>query len=209
VTANGIDVSNNNGKLSLTTGMAGLEFVIAKCTEGTTYVDTAYNWYQTQTVKLGIHFGAYHFFHAENNDAAHEADWFIRHAALKPGMSVWIDYETYGLSGETDLAQLALFGATVKNISPVTNLGLYANLTGFKRLGNQGVQDVFNDFWLASPTGVAETPDTPLAEYSLSWLLHQYEVFNGVDRDYSRIGGAALTELWAKLWEEHRLPDHG
>ncbi len=196
MTANGIDVSSYQGKMSLTDNLTGLDFVIAKCTEGSSIADGTYDYYQTQATSLKLHFGAYHFFHAENYDADHEADWFIRHAALKPGMSVWVDYETYGISPEADLAQLALFALTVQAISPVTRIGLYANLTGFKRLGNQGVQNVFDFFWLASPTGATETPDTPLAEYDLSWLLHQYEVFNGVDRDYSRIDAAAMTKLW-------------
>jgi len=198
MTSNGIDVSNNNGKLNLVTGMAGLDFVIAKCTEGSDYVDLTYNWYQTQALQIeGLHFGAYHFFHAENCDAVAEAQWFVRHAALKSGMSVWLDYETYGLRPEIDLAQIALFTATVKAITPVKRVGLYANLTGYARLGRQGLQDVCDPFWLAYPTGLTETPDTPLGQYGLSWTNHQYEVFNGIDRDYSRVTASQLTKQFS------------
>ncbi len=199
MTANGIDVSSFQGKLDLTVNLDGLQFVIAKCTEGSNYVDLTYNHYQTQALSMGLHFGAYHFFHAERNDGLAEADWFVRHANLRSGMSVWLDYETYGPVPEVDLAQVALFAQTVYATTPVRQVGLYANLTGYQRLG-QGLADVTTCLWLAQPTGVAETPDRPLAAYDLSWTLHQYETFAGIDRDYSRIDAEALTAFftWPK-----------
>jgi lysozyme len=200
VSANGIDVSNNNGKLNLGFDMIGLDFAIAKCTESTSFADSTYNHYQTQARQLGVHFGAYHYLHAENLDGKAEAEWFLRHAALKSGNSVWIDYETYGTNGHLDLAQVAAFALTVKACSPVPRVGLYANLTGYARLGHLGLEDVCEPLWLAYPTGQAETPDYPLAQYGLTWTLHQYEVFAGIDRDYSRVAASELTSLftWPK-----------
>ena len=62
---NGIDVSNNNGRLDLTRGFSGLDFVIAKATEGTAFVDDTLAWYHSQARAAGSLFGAYHFGHPE------------------------------------------------------------------------------------------------------------------------------------------------
>lgn len=193
MTANGVDVSNNNGKLNLGRGFRGLGFVIAKATEGTGFVDTTYQHYRAFARSKGLHFGAYHFLHAEQVNAAAEAEWFLRHADLQSGDSVWLDYEVYGANGQTDASQLGSFAQAVRAMSKVRCIGLYANLTGFSRVGGHNLGPTFDAYWLASYTGQAETPDKPLAKYGLSWTLHQYEVFNGIDRDYSRVPASELT----------------
>lgn len=194
MTASGIDVSNHNGKLNLNVGLQGLQFVIAKCTEGTGFVDPTYTYYQQTTRNMGLHFGAYHFLHAENLSGESEALWFLRHANLQSGMSVWIDYETYGVDGAIDAEVISLFAETVLAHSKVPHVGLYANLTGFDRVGRLGIQEATDVFWLAEYNNQVETPDAPLAPYGLSWTLHQYEVFNGIDRDYSRVDASQLTQ---------------
>jgi GH25 family lysozyme M1 (1,4-beta-N-acetylmuramidase) len=196
MTASGIDVSNHNGKLNLTQGLQGLGFVIAKATEGTNFVDSTYNYYQQNTKALNLHFGAYHFLHAENLSGESEALWFLRHANLSSGMSVWIDYETYGLNGGVDTEVISLFAETVKLYSNVKRVGLYANLTGFSRVGPRGIDQACDFFWLADYNNQVETPTAPLAPYGLAWTLHQYEVFNNIDRDYSRVDAAQLTQLF-------------
>lgn len=192
--ANGIDVSNNNGKISL--DMEGLDFVIAKCTEGSAFVDNTYTWYQTQARQRGLHFGAYHYLHAENLDGKAEGNWFMRHASLRPGESVWIDYESYGANPSVDLGQVALFAQTVKACCPIMRVGLYANLTGYARLARIGLGNVTETLWLADPTGQVETPTRPMP-VGYTWTLHQYETFDGIDRDYSRITAESLTEMFA------------
>lgn len=194
MSANGIDVSNNNGKLDISK-VTGLDFVIAKATEGTNFVDPTYNFYQTKTLAAGKHFGAYHFLHAENLDGQSEALWFLRHANLKSGNSVWIDYETFGKSPAIDIEVVSLFAETVQAESAVKHVGLYSNLNGYSRVGPLGISAACDRFWLAEPTGQTETPDQPLGKYGLTWTLHQYEVLAGIDRDYSRVTAAQLTTL--------------
>lgn len=197
MTANGVDVSNNNGKLDLSKGFRGLQFVIAKATESTDFVDTTYQHYRAFAKSRDLHFGAYHFFHAEKVDAASEAHWFARHADLQSGDSVWLDYEVYGVNGSTDATQLGIFAQALRALTDVRCIGLYANLTGFQRVAGHNLAATFDQFWLASYTGETETPDHPLAKYGLSWTLHQYEVLNGIDRDYSRATAQALTHTFA------------
>ena len=193
MSTNGVDVSNNNGKLDLSKGFRGLGFVIAKATEGTGFVDTTYHHYRAFARSKGLHFGAYHFLHAERTDARNEAEWFLRHADLESGDSVWLDYEVYGASGQADAGQLGSFAQALRAMSKVRCIGLYANLTGFGRVAPHNLGPTFNAFWLASYTGEPETPEHPLGKYDLSWTLHQYEVFNGIDRDYSRVPASELT----------------
>lgn len=197
MTASGIDVSNHNGKLNLSQGLQGLGFVIAKCTEGNNFVDNTFTYYRAAAKALNLHFGAYHFLHAETLSGESEAEWFLRHASLESGDSVWIDYETYGINGSVDTEVISLFAETIKAQSHVKKVGLYANLTGFGRVGPHGINAACDYFWLAEYNFQVETPNAPLAPYGLSWTLHQYEVLNNIDRDYSRIDASALTDLFA------------
>lgn len=198
-TANGIDVSNNNGRLNLTRGFKGMSFLIAKATEGTGFVDTTYQHYRAFAKSHGLHFGAYHFMHAENGNGHNEAQWFLRHADLESGDSVWLDYETYGVNGLADANQLGAFAQTLRAMSRVKRVGLYANLTGFARVAPHNIGPTFDPLWLAYYTGKTETSDHPLARYGLSWTLHQYEVMGGIDRNYSRITANALTRMFTWL----------
>lgn len=193
MTANGIDVSNNNGKLNLS-GISGLDFVIAKCTEGTGFVDLTYTYYQSHTKTLGKHFGAYHFLHAENLNGEEEAMFFLRHAGLVSGNSVWIDYEVYGTNPDVDSEVVQLFAETVKANSRIKHVGLYANLTGMRRVLPNNVTAAVDPLWLAEYNGQLETPDRPLHPYS--WTIHQYEVLSNIDRDYSRLTAAQLTAMF-------------
>ena len=68
----GIDISNWQAGFDITTAQPG--FVIAKATEGTTYVDRYCDGFIQDCLKLDIPFGFYHF--ARFNDAATEAKFF-------------------------------------------------------------------------------------------------------------------------------------
>jgi GH25 family lysozyme M1 (1,4-beta-N-acetylmuramidase) len=182
--SNGIDVSNNNGALDLKT-FGGLDFCIAKVTEGTDFTDNTFGHYRAESQSVGAVFGAYHFLHAEHLDGQTEALWFLHHFTPVSGVGVWIDYETFGASAKADLQVISLFAMTIKAKFPRQKVGLYSDRAGMDRVVPLGVGLAVDAYWLAYPTGAVETPDKPMPG-GTSWNIHQYETFKGVDRDYSR-----------------------
>ena|ERR1700757_2078214 len=192
---NGIDVSNQNGMLDLTKGFSGLDFLIAKVTEGVTFVDATLAHYQQQAALLNIDFGGYHFLHAENEEGESEALFFLRHFEPKSGIGIWIDYETYGTSPNDDVEVVSLFSETIKAHFPQQKVGLYANLTGMDRLVPLGISEAVDAFWFAYPNKQLETPNHPMPP-GAAWDIHQYETFAGVDRDYSRWNAGEMRKFF-------------
>jgi GH25 family lysozyme M1 (1,4-beta-N-acetylmuramidase) len=185
MTANGIDVSNNNGLLNLGS-FPGLDFVIAKVSESTNFADPTFSHYEQAATAAGVEFGAYHFLRAERLSGQSEALWFLKHCTPVSGRGIWIDYESYGISGAVDIEVISLFAMTVKAHFPKQKIGLYANKQGFAKIGHLSPSLAIDAYWLAEYNNEVETPDSPLAQYGLSWSLHQYEVYKNVDRDFSR-----------------------
>lgn len=193
--SNGIDVSNNNGVIDLNVGFSHLDFVIAKVSEGTGFIDNTFTHYRDEAESVNAVFGAYHFLHAENRDGAAEARVFLRHFTPVSGVGVWIDYETFGRDPNADLAAIGDFARTVKAACPGQNIGLYSNLTGFNKVVPLGVGRFVDAYWLALPNGQLETPTGPMPK-GVSWNIHQYETFHGIDRDYSRWTKQQMREFF-------------
>jgi lysozyme len=81
----GIDVSHWQGRPTWKKVKAdGVQFVIAKATEGQAHVDTQYARNKRRADALGIPFAAYHFARPDRttDDARREADHFVRTARL-------------------------------------------------------------------------------------------------------------------------------
>lgn len=82
----GIDVSNNNGVIDWqAVANDGIEFAIAKASEGTSYRDGwfAENWEQMKSLNIAA--GAYHFARPSRSGAVAEADYFLDAIALLYG----------------------------------------------------------------------------------------------------------------------------
>jgi len=69
----------------------GLVGVIAKCTEGKSYLDPDYVANRTGALGQGFSFAPYHYLH--KGDAAGQMAWFLSRAQLRQGERVVIDYE--------------------------------------------------------------------------------------------------------------------
>lgn len=106
----GIDISNWQAGFDISAARPG--FVIAKATEGTTYVDRYFDGFVQDCIKHDIPFGFYHF--ARFNDAADEAKFFYENTRGYIGKGIPVlDFEVpnsnswletwcktfYGLSG--------------------------------------------------------------------------------------------------------------
>ncbi len=181
--SNGVDLSNNNGKVDITT-LTGLDFVIAKATEGTGFVDQDYQYYRDQAAAHGVVFGAYHFAHPGNHAARNEAQMFANIAKPTSGVICWIDYELPSGDYTADAQWLTDFYNEFKTFYPFTKLGLYADLTNF-----QGVlphTPRTDAYWLALYDNQADAGTDHVMPHGVSWNVHQYTVFQNIDRNYSR-----------------------
>lgn len=64
---NGLTISHWNGRSDFQTlANIGVKFVIAKCSEGTTYRDDTYQMNHTEFNRVGVKVGAYHFYRPQN-----------------------------------------------------------------------------------------------------------------------------------------------
>lgn len=190
----GIDVSNNNGRISLTALKPS--FVFAKCTEETKFTDPDYGYYAAEAEAADAQFGAYHFGHPELMDSRAEAEHFMATARPRSFLSMWYDYEIYGTSAESDAEEIGLFIETCKVIEPKVKIGLYANLDGYSRitphLGEVPADAIWLAYWSGPPAVIAGHP-------AARWNVHQYAIDDGISRDYSNWSAEQMRAFWA--WE--------
>lgn len=189
----GIDVSNNNGVLDFSDLSSVPAFVFAKVTEGTFYVDETFPVYRTLVGQLtGSLFGGYHFAHPEVKTPAAEAEFFCQQAEPFSGMPLWIDYEVYSGSNSYDAEWINTFRNTVRSEYKNAKVGLYADLTGMDNVLGEIEVDAL---WLAWYNDYYETPTGPMPK-GYSWDIHQYEIINNLDQDYSRKTVEELQEIF-------------
>jgi lysozyme len=108
----GIDVSHWQGKVRWErVADAGVDFVIAKATQGTWFVDDRYERNRTNAQSNGLKFTAYHFAEPGSRrlDAVREADHFVDTAQLGPrNLIPVLDLEITGGLGPKALQSWAL-----------------------------------------------------------------------------------------------------
>ena len=174
----GIDVSNNNGRIDWArVASAGVQFAIAKVSEGAFFRDGffAENW---QAMKAhGILRGAYHFARPSAYAALAEADYFVDAIALlgqtlEPGDLVALDLEDENAGGDLSswtLEWLQRVEARV-GFKPL----VYTS-PGYAQQHQLQNQPAIGDFglWCAS-WGVPTPPPAP-APWDLV-AIHQYAV---------------------------------
>lgn len=87
----GVDLSSWQGADA---GNNGDNFVIAKATEGASYVDKMCDKHIQKALKAGKMIGVYHFARPDKNKAEVEADWFVKNIKGYIGKAVlFLDYE--------------------------------------------------------------------------------------------------------------------
>jgi GH25 family lysozyme M1 (1,4-beta-N-acetylmuramidase) len=180
VGVNGVDLSNQNGGVNLASVSPAPSFLIAKASEALSFTDSTYPAYAAKAFDMGIPFGAYHFFHAENKQARGEAHNFMVSARPRSLLSLWVDYETYGESGQADAEEIGFFIDEVKLNFPRAKVGIYCNETGYNRLHPYFAEIPFQGLWYANPS----IPMTAQGDNGIFWQVHQYATVGGIDRDY-------------------------
>jgi lysozyme len=194
----GIDTSNWQGDYDL--GATGVDFVIAKATEGTGYVDPYCDGTVQKARESGRCWGFYHF--AGGGDPTAEADYFIDNCENYFGEGIPVlDWE-----GEQDVDWVNSFSGRIYERTRVRPW-IYANPWRF----NQGGVDSDCARWLASYPDVsapgfdyAEGCDWPDAEGNVvAWQFCSDGMIEG-------IGGGCDCDLYcgdAESWRRYALGD--
>src|SRR3954471_21123733 len=87
-----IDVSHWQGKINFQAVAAdGCLGVIAKCTEGTGYVDELYTANRSDALAAGLAFASYHYLLP--GDAEEQMNYYLAMAGPRPGERIVLDYE--------------------------------------------------------------------------------------------------------------------
>lgn len=178
------DVSHYQQGLSLTGAVA----CIAKATEGTTFVDSAYVGFKAQAGKLGIPFAAYHWIHA--GDVPGQA----RHAfsVVGAGVPLMIDDEDThdGLSVARTLAFVnayrALGGTVTLEYLPHWFWAQHGS-PDLRPLVNAGLSLVSSNYSGYSDTGAGWAPYGGMTP--AIWQYTASQVFNGYKCDFNAFKG--------------------
>jgi GH25 family lysozyme M1 (1,4-beta-N-acetylmuramidase) len=206
----GIDVSHWQGRIRWADVVAdGVDFAIAKATEGRLYRDPQFARNKERAEALGLAFTAYHFAHPDKtaHDARREADHFVDAADLgRDNLRPVLDLEDAGGMGQRRLRRwVKAWLAQVElrlGVKPI----IYASPSFWRdRLGNsRWFADHGYSLWIAHWHVAA--PRVPAGNWSgQGWTLWQYDNcgsvagidgcvdldrLSGSDIDALRIGGA-------------------
>jgi lysozyme len=153
----GIDVSHWQGRINwkLVAG-SGIDFAIAKATQGSSIVDEWYDRNARRARGQGIRFTAYHFAQPGRriNSAIRQADFFLRHAALTSAdLLPALDMERSGGLSPGDLRRW------VRD---------FLNRV-YVRIGVKAIVYSNPAFWRGA---MADTPAIAHAGYEVLWLAH-------------------------------------
>lgn len=182
----------------------GIDFAIVKATDGTWMKDDWYDRNKLRAERAGLKFTAYHFARpgrqggSVQEDARREAQWFLRHADLKPrNLAPVLDLEVNGRLGPSALRTWTMtWLRTVKRelgVKPMiyTSPGFWSGYAGnTKAIARAG----FDTLWVAHYD--TSRPSVPAGRWDGNgWTFWQWTkcgrvagVSGCVDRNYFRGG---------------------
>ena len=140
----GIDISNWQKGIDLS--KVKCDFVIAKATEGSTYVDKTMVGFLDKAQKLGKCIGFYHFARPENNSAIKEAQHFYKHTKdyFKKGIPV-LDWESVGVANVAWAKQWLDYIYMVSAVKPM----IYMSESVANKYNWKAVADAGYGLWVA------------------------------------------------------------
>lgn len=178
----GIDVA---GYQAENYDVSGLDFVVVKATEGTSYKNPKYDAQVKHARDKALVVGHYHFVNSTSSMDA-QATYFVKTATEKAGEFLVLDWENTGV----DNAEKNEFIKKTKALAPGLKVGLYCNKDYWK---NRDHSNYAGDFlWIADPSSPAGHPDVRHA-----WTIHQYSSAGGVDRDVANFANRGAMAVWA------------
>jgi len=187
----GVDVSNNNGLISLK-GL-NVDFAIAKASEGTGFVDGDFSTFWSMMKEDKMLRGAYHFL--DTSDPIAQAHVFVNKVklhGLEADDILCADVEHEGLTS-------SLVRKFVNEVARLTekNVFIYCNYDFLHRGIVGGLYD--RPFWIANPGGPEGNP--PDVHPFRIWTIQQYD-WKGVDKDIFN----GTREVWKLLANLHQKP---
>lgn len=170
----GVDISNLNGSVNMSIiKNAGNSFIIAKCTEGSSFIDSYYSKNIANAKALGMLAGAYHFARFKNvSGAATEANFFITNCKSANPDFVALDFEQTGISGDMTNACLIFLNAISSIAQPV----IYCNPSYINSYLNSSITKY--PLWIAN-YGVS-SPSTPLFGSYAIWQYSESGTLSGI-----------------------------
>lgn len=177
--ATGVDVSYHQGTIDWgQVAGAGLTFAYIRASAGTLTADSMYGANRSAASAAGLRVGAYHFANPDTapNDAANEASWFLRNAAVAHGDLVPVlDFET---SNGLDAASLTTWAQTwLTQVEAATGIRpvIYTNSSFWSASMANTDWFALNGYrlWIASWTSASQ-PTMPAANWAgTDWTFWQ------------------------------------
>jgi GH25 family lysozyme M1 (1,4-beta-N-acetylmuramidase) len=180
----GIDVASYQAETFET---SGLDFVFVKATEGTSYVNPKMGKQAATARTAGLVLGFYHFLHP--GDIKAQALYFVEKCASLEDDLLVCDWETTGTGGRPTNAEKDAFLKEVKRLRPAHKVGLYCNRDYWLTRDSTSYAGDF--LWIADPT----TAGKP--RIKAKWLIHQYAVSGGFDRNVADFKDRTALRAWA------------
>lgn len=222
---NGIDVSNWQRGIDVTQ-MHDVEFVIAKATEGTGYVNPDCDRVYQDAKESGKKTGVYHF--ARKGDAIAQAKYFVNHISGYIGQSVLVlDYESsavdQGVGWAKDWLDAVYNMTGVKPVIYMSNSVVHrydwSEVAENYSLWNAGYPSGYTTIY-----GFVENPPMryDLGEFSDNTSLYQYtssgrlngwtgnldlDVFYGDSADWDKLTGCVASDNYNPSEPNHNAED--
>ncbi|NJP42264.1 GH25 family lysozyme [Actinacidiphila epipremni] len=180
-TVNGVDVASYQASDYPT---AGLDFVVVKATEGSSYVNPKHSGQVATARAHGLVVGHYHFVRPGSMSA--QVDYFLAHAGAKAGDFLALDWEDPGVSNADKDAWLH----DAKSKVPEHRVIMYSNRDYW--LHRDITSYCADGLWIADPSA---PKGKPRVEHP--WLFHQYSSAGGIDRNVGNFASRAALASWA------------
>lgn len=222
---NGIDVSNWQRGIDVTQ-MHDVEFVIAKATEGTSYVNPDCDRVYQDAKNSGKKTGVYHF--ARKGDAIAQAKYFVDHISGYIGHSVLVlDYEAsavdQGVGWAKDWLDAVYNMTGVKPVIYMSNSVIHrydwSSVSDHYSLWNAGYYSGYNTIY-----GFVDNPPLrgSLGEFYDNTVLYQYtssgrlrgwsenldlDIFYGDSADWDKLAGGVASDNYNPSEPNHKAED--
>ena len=222
---NGIDVSNWQRGIDVTQ-MHDVEFVIAKATEGTGYVNPDCDRVYQDAKNSGKKTGVYHF--ARKGDAIAQAKYFVDHISGYTGHSVLVlDYEAsavdQGVGWAKDWLDAVYNMTGVKPVIYMSNSVIHrydwTSVSEHYSLWNAGYYSGYNTIY-----GFVDNPPLrgSLGEFYDNTVLYQYtssgrlrgwpenldlDIFYGDSADWDKLAGYVASDNYKPSEPNHKEED--
>ena len=183
----GIDVASYQPETYAT---SGLDFVMVKATQGTSYINPRMGRQAATARSAGLVLGFYHFL--ETGNIAAQAQFFVDKCASLLGDLLVVDWETDPVAKTSPSnAEKDEFLAQLAHLRPTHQNGLYCNRDFWL---NRDRTSVCGDFlWIADPDHAAGHP-----AIKHPWTIHQYGETGSTDKNVANFADRQAMREWAR-----------